>query len=107
MSHKFPRDARSYLSHSNISLLWGALTQIEAHKEVGGGEVTHEEPGDVHLVAGEGEDEHHAAVTEEREEEDHPDSAAKGPPVKQIITGEKGTGGGVTVDAWREKRRSK
>ena len=102
MSHKFSLES----PHSNISLLWVALTEIEAHKEVGGGEVADQEPGHVHLVAGEGEDEHHAAVTEQRQQEDNPDPAAQRPPVKQVVTGKEGAGGGVTVYSWREKRTS-
>ena len=66
-------------------------TEIEAHEEVGHGEVTDEELGHVDPAPAEGEDEHHAAVTEEGQEEDDPDAAAEGPPVEQVVAGEERT----------------
>ena len=58
----------------------------------------------VHLVPGEAEHEHHAAIPEESAEENHPDTASKSPPVKQVITREEGAGSRVTVNAWRERK---
>lgn len=52
-----------------------SLTKIEAHEEVGEGEVGNEKPGDVQLGASECEDYHHSAIPQQGQQEHYPHPA--------------------------------
>jgi len=64
----------------------GEKAEIDAHEEVGDGEVTDEEAGDVKLGRAEQRHEQHAAITEHREQEHDPHAAPQRPPAEQVVT---------------------
>ncbi len=85
----------------------GQRAQVDAHQQVGGGEVADEEAGDVHLspaaaasasaaatgvspAAAEDEDEEDGAVAEQGQGEDEPDGEAQCPPVEEVLAGGEG-----------------
>lgn len=67
------------------------LTQVDAHEEVSGSQITDEESGNVHFAAGEDQHEDHGSISKQSEEEDNPDATSQCPPVEQILAGQKRT----------------
>ena len=68
-----------------------AVTEVDAHEEVGSGKITDEESRNIHLAACDDEDGDDGAIPEQGHEEYQPHPTAKGPPIEQVSAGQKGS----------------